>query len=168
MKRLMLAAASLLMVPVLTLAQEADRPPRGQGYIFVGVATHQLGATAGFGGEFYSAMGLGGSFEGATIGFSSSTNGNSNWIGMGSADVTYHFFPKKIQGHAVPFLSGGYTNFFGQDVAAQYTGRLSAGNFTNGFNLGGGVDVFASKHLGALRRSVLRPRWANPLGVISQ
>jgi len=152
MKGLIVAAGFLLMLPAFAPAQDADYLPRGQGYIFFGLATHKLGATAGFGGEFYSAMGLGGSFEGATTGFYKSTNGNSNWIGLGSADLTYHFFPKKIQGHAAPFVSGGYTNFFGQDVCSGVgpcgPGHVYGGNHTNGFNVGGGVDVFAAKRVG--------------------
>jgi hypothetical protein len=153
MKRLFATVAVLLNLHTLTLAQDADRPPRGQGYIFIGAATHQLGASAGFGGEFYSAMGLGGGFEGATVGFNSSANGNSNWIGMGSADVTYHFFRKKIEGHAVPFVSGGYTSFFGQDtltypLPTSGCAYSCGGNHTNGFNIGGGADILVAKHAG--------------------
>ncbi len=148
MRKLILKAALLLAVPALVSAQDTDRQPRGQGYVFAGAGTHQMGPTAGFGVEGYVYKGLGVGAELEATGIGTTTNFNSNIIGVGSADLSYHFFPKKIQGNVAPFAAGGYTNFFGQDVFLQYPGPRSPGNFTHGFNLGGGVDLFATKHAG--------------------
>ncbi|MDE3178026.1 MAG: hypothetical protein KGM47_00080 [Acidobacteriota bacterium] len=148
MKKFIVTAVLLLMAPVLASAQIAGHPPRGQGYAFIGGATHQMGLTAGFGGEVYIFHGLGAGIEAGTAGFDTSTNGNPNWIGLGSANLSYHFFPKEIEGHLAPFLTAGYTNFFGQDIFLHYQGPLLGRNYTNGYNLGGGVDFFAAKHVG--------------------
>jgi opacity protein-like surface antigen len=151
MKKLMVIAV-LLLVPALALAQDANHPPQGQGYLFVGGATHQMGLTAGFGGEVYISHGLGAGLEVGTAGFNTSTNSNPNWIGLGSADLAYHFFAKKIERHAAPFLTAGYTNFFGQDTCSGLGPCLATDkygpNFTNGYNIGGGVDFFATRHVG--------------------
>jgi opacity protein-like surface antigen len=147
-RQLFATAVLLIMVPALASAQDTDHPPRGQGYFFVGGATHQMGVTAGFGGEVYISRGLGAGLEVGTAGINTSTNGNPNWIGLGSADLSYHFFPKKIEGHAAPFLTGGYTNFFGQDVVPYGPGPESPDHFTTGYNVGGGVDFFATRHAG--------------------
>jgi len=124
------------------LAQDTDHPPHGLGYVFAGPATHGMGITTGFGGEGYFYKGLGAGAELATAGFTTSANGNPNWIGMGSANLSYHFFPKKVRGNVAPFVTGGYTLFFGQDTD-NYTGSIA-----HGLNIGGGVDYFASKHVG--------------------
>lgn len=154
MKKLIATAALLFVVPMFASAQNADHQPQGLGYVFFGAGSHKMGLTTGFGGEGYVSKGLGGGVEVGTAGLGRSTNGNSNWIGVGSADLSYHLFSKKIQGSAAPFVAGGYTIFFGQDVFLQYPGPPSSGpvpgrgNFTNGFNVGGGIDIFASKHAG--------------------
>ena len=148
MKTLIATTAMLLMAPALSSAQDGDHQSRGLGYVFVGAGTHTMGLTTGFGVEGYVYKGLGMGVEVGTAGLGASANGNPNWIGLGSADASYHFFPKKIQGNAAPFVAGGYTNFFGQDVFLQYPGPRSPGNFVHGFNIGGGVDLFASKHTG--------------------
>jgi predicted small secreted protein len=142
MKKVITAVALLLMVPTLVSAQNTDHQSRGLGYVFVGPATNQMGMTAGFGGEGYAYKGLGVGVELGTAGFDKSANGNPNWIGVGSADLSYHFFPKKIRGRAAPFVTGGCTFFFGQDT------DTAGGNVTHGFNVGGGVDIFAAKHAG--------------------
>ena len=142
MKELIATAALLFMVPTLALAQDADRHSQGLGYVFLGVGTRQMGLTGGFGGEYIDKSGLGVGAELATAGWETSANGNPNWIGLGSADLSYHFFPKKIRGHAAPFVTGGCTLFFGQDT------DTAGGNVTHGFNVGGGVDIFAAKHAG--------------------
>ena len=148
MRRIIAKAALLLMLPALATAQNTDHRSRGLAYVFVGAGTHQMGLTAGFGGEGYVYRGLGMGLEVGTAGVGTAANGNPNWIGLGSADASYHFFPKKLPGRAAPFVAGGYTNFFGQDVFLQYPGPRSPGNFVHGFNVGGGVDLFASKHAG--------------------
>lgn len=139
MRKFTLAITLLLLTPALARAQTSTSSPHGLGYIYFGPATHQMDFTAGFGGEGYFYKGLGAGLEMGTAGFTSTTNHNSNWIGLGSADLCYHFFTKKSK--AAPFVTGGYTLFFGQDVF------LSAVS-THGYNLGGGVDYLASKHVG--------------------
>ena len=170
MRQIIAKAALLLMLPALATAQNTDHRPRGLAYVFVGAGTHQMGLTAGFGGEGYVYRGLGMGLEVGTAGVGTAANGNPNWIGLGAADASYHFFPKKLLGRAAPFVAGGYTNLFGQDVFLQYPGPRSPGNFVHGFNIGGGIDLFASKHAGwrALRRSLQRPRRPHPLGIIPQ
>ncbi|MGH9450136.1 MAG: outer membrane protein [Terriglobia bacterium] len=149
MKKLTATAVLLLGVSALALAQGAAHPPRSQGYMFFGGATHQMGGTAGFGGEVYIFHGLGVGIEEGTAGFNTSTDGNTtNWIGLGSADLSYHFFPNKIERHVAPFLTAGYTNFFGQDIFLHYPGPLLGRNYTNGYNVRGGVDFFATRHIG--------------------
>jgi hypothetical protein len=106
-----------------------------------------MGITAGFGGEYIGGgVGLGVEFAAAGLGTVEGEGCclNPNTIGMGSADLFYHFFRKKV---VAPFVAGGYTTFFGQDTDTR------GGNHTNGYNVGGGVDLFASKH-GSLRFDV--------------
>ncbi|MGH9448880.1 MAG: outer membrane protein [Terriglobia bacterium] len=152
MKKLIGTVVLLVMAPALMLAQDAGHLPRDLGYVFVGGATHQMGVTAGFGGEVYIIHGLGAGLEVGTAGFNTSTNGNPNWIGLGSADLSYHFFPKKIERRVVPFLTGGYTAFFGQDTCSGlgpcFATDKYGPNYTNAYNIGGGVDLFATKHAG--------------------
>jgi hypothetical protein len=143
MKTLIAMMALLLTLPASLSAQSADQKSQGLGYTFIGGGTHSMGATWGFGGEYLNKTGWGVGAEMATAGWDTSTNGNRNWIGMGSLDFSYHIFTKKNRSGVVPFVEGGYTNFFGQDT------DTPGGNTTNGFNVGGGVDLFASKHVGA-------------------
>jgi hypothetical protein len=149
MPKLTATATLLFMVAALASAQNADHQPRGVGYVFLGAGTHHMGLTAGFGGEYVDKGGLGIAVEVGTAGLGTSANGNPNWIGLGSANVSYNFFAKKIQGNAAPFVAGGYTIFFGQDVKGLGPSpNFKNGNYENGFNVGGGVDLFASKHAG--------------------
>jgi opacity protein-like surface antigen len=137
--------ALLFLIPTLVWAQDANHQPGGLGYGFIGGGTHSMFPTAGIGGEGYMPGGLGLGAEVATAGWGTKDNwGDSNITGLGSADLSYHFFPKKIRGNAAPFVTGGYTLFFGHNVVER--GKdLTA----NGFNVGGGVDVFATRHIGA-------------------
>jgi hypothetical protein len=147
MRNLIVKVALFLIVPALAPAQDTDRdhPPRGLGYVFAGGATHSMSLTAGLGGEVYSSTGLGTGLEVGAGGLT--TNGDSYYnsyiTGVGSADVSYHYFSKKIRAGASPFVAGGYTLLFGHNAV------LSGKDVkTNGYNLGGGVDVFATKHAG--------------------
>ena len=97
MKTLIATTAMLLMAPpAFSSAQDGDHQSRGLGYVFVGAGTHTMGLTTGFGVEGYVYKGLGMGVEVGTAGLGASANGNPNWIGLGSADASYHFFPKKI------------------------------------------------------------------------
>lgn len=147
MNKLIRIAAFVILAPAWVPAQDADPPPRGQGYGFVGAGTRGMTPTVGFGGELYVAKGFG---VGAEIGGTALTfpDYGNRTTGVGSADLSYHLFPKKILGNAAPFVAGGYTVFFGHNT---HTGTGLWGHkplATSGFNVGGGVDVFATKHVG--------------------
>jgi hypothetical protein len=148
MMRLIAAFALVLLIPPSGCGQNSVHPPHGLGYGFVGLDTSQMGSTAGFGVEGFASKGLGVGLELAAAGLGDSANGNINTIGLGSADVSYHLFTKKAQGRVAPFVAGGYTNFFGQDVRL-LSGRFSNGNYQNGYNVGGGVDIFEIGPAGA-------------------
>jgi hypothetical protein len=146
-KKIVVITALLLMVPALSPAQDTDtdRPPRGLGYVFVGGATHSMGLTTGVGGEVYSSTGLGAGLELGAAGLT--TKGDSYYkayyMGVGSADASYHYFSKKTESRVSPFAAGGYTILFGHN--ASLVGKDVT---TNGYNVGGGVDVLATKHAG--------------------
>jgi hypothetical protein len=147
MKAFIAIAAVLLLAPAWASAQNLDpqssyHQPHGLGYIFVGYGSRQMGQTEGFGGEAYLAKGLGVTAEVGTTGRGTKSNGNPNWIGVGSLDFAYHLFLKRTHNQVAPFVTGGYSNFFGQDT------DTPGGNLTNGYNLGGGIDLLAAKHVG--------------------
>src|SRR5437899_12321362 len=82
---------------------------------------------------FYRGLGLG-----AEIGYvGQDWSFGRDAIGVGSADMSYHFLPKTNDGKVEPFLVGGYTVFFGQDTGT--------GSAANGFNFGGGVNIWLRK-----------------------
>lgn len=146
MPKLTVIAICLFLVPPSVSAQNTNHPPRGQAYVFVGAATHGMSATVGFGGEGYARNGLGAGIE---IG-AASLSVPITELGLGSADLSYHLFPKKIGGNAAPFVSGGYTLFFGHNAVLPVPQTTKAKNVTtSGFNVGGGVDFFATKYVGA-------------------
>jgi hypothetical protein len=145
MKRLVAAATLLAIIPALALAQNADHPPRGLGYVFVGAGSGITTPTVGFGGELHVARGFALGAEVGAIGLGGDPNEKT---GVGSADLSYHFLHKKTRGHAAPFVGGGYTVFFGHNT---HTGTGLWGHkplMTQGFNVGGGVDIFAEKLVG--------------------
>jgi len=146
-KRLIVIIACFILIPVLASAQDAERPPRWQAYGLIGAGTRLTTPTGGFGGELYFAKGVGVGVELGGTALTFPDYGNRT-TGVGSADVSYHFFPKKIQGNAAPFVEGGYTLFFGHnpDKGIGLFGHKTL--LTQGFNIGGGVDGFATKHVG--------------------
>lgn len=167
MNKLISTVALLLMAPACVSAQapaqDTDHPPRGQGYFFVapivsntryvfnpayyGVVfppgqplppdafSHQRGgANVGFGGEAFVSQGLG---LGAEVAYAGPDWGFSGGgaVGVASGDASYHFFPKMNHKRIEPFVTGGYSLYFGDRTATQ-----------NGFNLGGGVNIWVAKH----------------------
>jgi hypothetical protein len=113
MNKTVAAASLLFLAPALALAQGTTQPPRGQGYVFVGAATRGMSPNVGFGGEVYDNSGLGAGLEIGTAALTIPITGNSNKVlGLGSADLSYHFFPKKPDSQVAPFVIGGYTLFF--------------------------------------------------------
>jgi opacity protein-like surface antigen len=176
MQKLILAAVSLLAVPMLGLAQSADKQSQIEGYVFIApivsntrfifnpayygtvFTSGQLpadyifhergGVNLGFGGEanVYKGMGVG-----VELGYA-----NTAWsldrytaVGLGSTDLSYHFRPKKNHKRVDPFVTGGYSLYFGHGE-------------TSGFNLGGGVNLWAAKHA-ALR---LEGRYYDHIGYL--
>ncbi|MBZ5545458.1 MAG: hypothetical protein LAO07_17560 [Acidobacteriia bacterium] len=93
------------------------------------------GVNAGFGGEVFVQKGLG---LGVEFGYAA-----PEWsfgrigIGIGSANASYHFFGKKNQRRVEPFITGGYSLYFGDRTA-----------FESGFNLGGGINLWMARHVG--------------------
>lgn len=130
MKRLIATVALLLMAPALALAQNADNPSRGQGYLFFApVVTNHAGGgqNAGFGGELL----FGHVGAGAELGLANASGLN---VGIGSIDFSYHFPNKSM---VEPFATGGASVFFGHRSTTM----------TTGFNLGGGINVWVAKHV---------------------
>ena len=149
MKTLSATAALLFLVPMLAPAQDTDHHDRGQGYFFFGLgATHHdpldkilgisttpigVAVSTGFGGEGFVYKGLG---LGAEVGYAGPDwNFGSSGMGVGSADVSYHFLPRTARSRVEPFVTGGYSLYFGHGE-------------TTGFNVGGGANVWLRKHLG--------------------
>jgi opacity protein-like surface antigen len=170
MKRLIAAAGFLFVIPMFAPAQDADGPARAQGYLFIGplvsntryvtnpayygvvftpgmpfppdLTFHEHGGVnAGFGGEFFVRKGLavGPEFAYAGPDWSFSTGAA---VGVGSFDASYHFLGRKTRRRLEPFVTGGYSLYFGDRTV-----------FQNGLNLGGGVNFWVAKHV-ALRLEI--------------
>jgi len=112
-------------------AQTPDRS-RGQGYVFFapGVGNYEVGKPnihVGIGGEgfIYKGLGLGAEIGGV---------GRDRVIGLGSANLSYHFFPGTTDNRLEPFVTVGYSIFF------------RAGT-SQGYNAGGGINVWLNKNL---------------------
>lgn len=147
MKEFVATIALLLALPAWALAQDtdADRPPRALGYVYAGGATHSMSLTNGVGGDVYSSTGLGASLE---LGAGGLTTGGDSFYpsyitGIGSADASYHYFSKRTGSRVSPFVAGGHTILFGHNAVL-----VGKNVKTNGYNVGGGVDVFATRRTG--------------------
>ncbi|HEV2491598.1 MAG TPA: hypothetical protein VG204_00845 [Terriglobia bacterium] len=92
------------------------------------------GVNSGFGGEAFVFTGLGLGGEVAYAGPDWSFSG-SGAMGIASGDVSYHFFPGKNRRRFEPFVTGGYSLYFGDRTETQ-----------SGFNVGGGVNIWLVKH----------------------
>jgi hypothetical protein len=149
MKKLIVRAALLLLVPMLASAQDADHVYHVEGYSFFagarsGTGSFQWGSSTislpsgsvsnspqfGGGGEgfVYKGLGLGGellrstqSWEGATL---------NTWIG--SVNVSYHTRPSTKNRKLEPFVTGGYSFF---SVPGTGLGIANGGNFGVGINI---------------------------------
>lgn len=142
MKALIATAILLFAFPMVARAQNADHPPRGEGYFFFGLGTgignarHPVVEHTGFGGEGFIYKGLGLSGE---VGYAW-WQGQDNWTGTGSVDLIYRFRRSASNAGAEPFILGGLTGYAHHGVEA-------AGNF------GGGVNLWLNRHA-ALRLEV--------------
>lgn len=136
MKKLIAAIALLLTVPALVRAQDADHAIHGQAYFFVASivtnSSYGIGSlNAGFGGELLLTRDWG---VGAELGYVGDSEGSL--LGMGSIDFNNHFLTKKHHSMVEPFASGGLSLYFGERP------------INDGFNFGGGVNLWAANHLG--------------------
>jgi hypothetical protein len=104
-------------------------------------STGSGGSNTGFGGEVLGRNGLGAGVELAYAGPDWSFSG-SGAIGVGSANVSYHFLAYKDRKRIDPFATGGYSLYFGQRTT-----------FVSGYNLGGGMNFWVLKHV-ALRSEI--------------
>jgi len=170
MKKFIGIAALLLMLPAWASAEDANNAVQGQFYFFAapivsntqyvanpayyGVVflpgqplpadlnfTKRGGNNTGFGGEVLIRNGVGVGVEFAYAGPDWSYDGGGA-VGVGSVNATYHFFGNKSRKLAEPFLTGGYSLYYGQRTTTQ-----------SGFNLGGGVNLWVFKHA-ALRLEI--------------
>lgn len=164
MKKLIATVALLPMVPAWMWALDADNPSRGQGYFFIAPIVSNTryvfnpayygvvfppgkplpadaffhergGANVGFGGEAFVSKGVGLGGEVGYAGPDWSFSGGGA-VGMVSTNVSYHFFSKNHR-RIEPFVVGGYSLYYGDRTATQ-----------NGFNIGGGVNLWVGKHAG--------------------
>jgi len=145
MKRSIAAVALLLVAPALVRATYADNSVQGQFYLFIApiltntqygnTGTSQGGNNTGFGGEVLIYRGVG---VGMDLGYAGnwSFSGTGSALGVGSADATYHFLGNKSSKNIEPFLTGGYSLYFGERTFTR-----------SGFNLGGGVNLWLTRHV---------------------
>lgn len=144
MNRIVITTILFILLPQFATAQRPEQPPRVIGYGLVGGGTEGMALNSSLGAEIRIANGFGAGAELGGIGFTAPDN--NKVTGVSSYDLLYHYFPKKLRGNAAPFLTGGYTDFFGHNTHTEYGG--GGAYSTHGFNLGGGVDIFATSHVG--------------------
>ncbi len=137
MRRAFLIGVVLTMITGLANAQTA-REHRGYGYGFgaPGASVGDGGTTAtlhvGVGGERLVYKGLG---AGGEIGYIGPMTGMGSGFGIGSGNASYHFRTATSSGKLDPFLTGGYSLAFRNEVAS-------------GFKVGGGVDYWFKERVG--------------------
>lgn len=163
MKKLIATTALWLILPALIwAANPEDNSVQGQFYFFtapivsntqynynvvfgpplsVTTTTKVGGNNTGFGGELLFLKGGGVGVELGYAGPDWSFDGGGA-VGVGSLDASYHFFGNRSRRRVEPFVTGGYSLYFGQRTT-----------FQSGYNLGGGVNIWVIKHA-ALRLEV--------------
>lgn len=152
MRRSILIAFSLLLIPLGGKAQESQ-PPRGTANAFFGAGgAFANGSRAGVlqfgaGGEGRIYKGLG---AGAEIGYLHPTESFTSGFGLLSTNGTYHFWTGRSSQKLVPFVTAGYSLAFRD-------GRANLANF------GGGVDYWFREHA-ALRLEVRDHVWPEQCG----
>jgi hypothetical protein len=131
MRKLIAAIVFLVGIQGLAFGQTTDTP-KGFGYVFGGAGSNghtDVLVTVGGGGEglVYKGLGIGGE-----VAYLSTGQSVDNGIGLGSANISYHFNRShKLQ----PFVTGG--------------GSLAFRGFAaGGGNVGGGVQYWMNRHLG--------------------
>ena len=149
MKAIIATVILLLAAAAIASAQETPEhgtgyPPRGMGYGFVGAGTEGMGLNAGIGGEVRVVNGFGVGTEFGGIGLAAKDNNKTT--GLWSLDPIYHYFPRNPREKVAPFFAGGLSEFFGHNTHTEFGGGGAYHTF--GFNVGGGLDVFATQHTG--------------------
>ena len=120
-------------------AQPADLQSKGQGYVFVAPGTGNIGPDKanihfGAGGQGFIYKGFAAGAELGGIGplFASGPTGFTDWVvGLGSANLSYHFLPQSAQ-KLEPFLTLGYSLFF-------------RAGLSHGYNAGGGINLWLNR-----------------------
>src|SRR5262249_25793068 len=127
----------------LTASAQSPKVSRGQGYVFfapgfgnIGPFDEGTGADmhVGAGGEGFIYKGLGLGLEIGPVGpWSTSGLGWSNFVvGLGSANLSYHFLPSTSERKIEPFATAGYSLFFRALIS-------------QGYNAGVGVNRWLSR-----------------------
>jgi hypothetical protein len=155
MRRLMLIAYSLLLLPLGVMAQEVP-PPRATANAFFGVGgAFSDGERAGVlhfggGGEARIYKGLS---AGAELGYLHPTGEFRDGFGLFSANGAYRFWTSSSSQRVVPFVTAGYSLAFRDGTA-------------NLANFGGGVDYWFHDRA-ALRLEVRDHIWPGQDGASS-
>ncbi|HYR44261.1 MAG TPA: hypothetical protein VER98_14625 [Terriglobia bacterium] len=141
----------------LTSASAQVTTPRWNGYVFFAPGTstnvfYKELATIHIGGgaEGFIYKGLG---AGAEIGPVIAWSAPGGYAisppfdrvhGLGSANIAYHFLPRTTDRKLEPFLTAGYSLFFGIGNSLEIPGRGST-HTQSGYNVGGGVNFWLQK-----------------------
>jgi hypothetical protein len=135
MKIYMSIAAVFFAISFSASAQSLDRP-KGQGYVFfapgVGNIDRDFDRDSGESNIHIGVGGEGFIYKGLGIGAEIGGVGKGYVVGLGSANLSYHFFPQTPDSKIEPFVTAGYSMFF------------RAGTF-HGYNAGGGMNVWLNK-----------------------
>lgn len=145
----------------------ADSPIGWQGYLFLAPGTGAIGRFVngranihvGGGGEalVYKGLGVGGEI-GAVTPWSSPGGGficclSQTTIGLTSTNFSYHVLPGSADRRLEPFVTGGYSLFFGRP-------------HSSGYNVGAGLNVWVNKSV-AMRVEVREQKsyWHEVFGI---
>ena len=152
-----LVSIAIVFLATSALAQAPKNDSTGQGYVFVAPGVGNIGPAREFGrksgsihmgagGEAFIYRGLGIGVEIGAVGPGSATVpqrsrstysfGFSDYVvGLGSANLSYHFLPSTTDRKLEPFLTAGYSLFFRAGIS-------------HGYNVGGGLNVWLDKTVG--------------------
>lgn len=138
MRMLASVTCIFLLFSVSVLAQEPNSS-RGQGYFLFATGGGNVGTAPDIhiavGGEALVYRGLGIGVEVGPVSPLKTSPGGffEDVVGLGSANLSYHFLPSTIDRKFEPFVTAGYSLFF------------RAGTFS-GYNVGGGTNVWLGKN----------------------
>ncbi len=139
MKTTIAIAIVMMMAPASAMAQNPDKSSRGEVYFFGGLFASKSigypsvpagGVNAGFGGDLFLDKRWA---VGAEAGYANASNYYS--LGTGSIDLSCHFLGHQNRRKIDPFVTGGYSIYYGNRGA------------NSGYNFGGGVNFWVAKHV---------------------